>query len=175
MLYVLFQLSTVLASGVGAKVRSDRASNDVSRRGTPAQGTEHLQHFIAHKPDSSANKLNDELLENGTIDEVEQFYYDFVGNGKRDDYSLDSSHHKFDSPDYILGQNAMDYGRGFGFSGMDGWSSVTMVDGDLEPLEEEIPYFEEDSPTKVTASIGAPAHIPCMVRNLGSNSVSACY
>ncbi|KAF2367802.1 Immunoglobulin V-set domain [Trinorchestia longiramus] len=79
----------------------------------------------------------------------------------------------FDSPDYVLGQNAVDYGRGYAF-GMAGdpWNSVTMVDGNLEPLEEEIPYFDESSPTKVTAAVGAPAHIPCMVRNLGSKSLS---
>ena len=73
----------------------------------------------------------------------------------------------------MLGQNSMDYGRGYGFEEAHGiWGSVTMVDGNLEPLEEEIPYFDENSPTQVTAAVGAPAHIPCMVRNLGSKSVS---
>ncbi|KAA0189598.1 hypothetical protein HAZT_HAZT001841, partial [Hyalella azteca] len=92
------------------------------------------------------------------------------------DYGFDfptNAQDSFDSPDYVLGQNVVDYGRGYAFGAAgDPWNSVTMVDGNLEPLEEEVPFFDDNSPTQVTAAVGAPAHIPCMVRNLGSKSLS---
>ncbi|XP_042215516.1 hemicentin-2-like isoform X2 [Homarus americanus] len=34
------------------------------------------------------------------------------------------------------------------------------------------PHFAPDSPRHVTAAVGAPAHVPCKARNLGSKSVS---
>lgn len=34
------------------------------------------------------------------------------------------------------------------------------------------PHFAPDSPKHVTAAVGAPAHVPCKARNLGSKSVS---
>ncbi|XP_069940862.1 fibroblast growth factor receptor 1 isoform X2 [Cherax quadricarinatus] len=34
------------------------------------------------------------------------------------------------------------------------------------------PHFAPDTPTHVTAAVGAPAHVPCKARNLGSKSVS---
>lgn len=174
-LNVGFFLCPVTVSQAAAKVRTESHANDVAGHSTEdlatlaphtpsLQNSPHNNFNPSHIPDISSEG-NDDLMS-----KEEVVYHDFITNSNlKSDHSFDS----FDSGDYILGQDSVDYGRGFAFgAGKEGWNAVTMVDGDLEPLEEEIPYFDEDSPTHVTASVGAPAHIPCMIRNLGSKSVS---
>lgn len=158
-----------------ATVRTDSHANDLASQPSHMNQIQHESEPSNQNPGTVDGRLSHlKNPGNNSRDETDPLYPDLEGNSAKD-YSFENAHN-FDSSDYVLGQNTMDYGRGFGFGGdMDGWSSVTMVDGDLEPLEEEVPYFEQDSPTHVTASVGAPAHIPCMVRNLGSKSVSTQY
>ncbi|XP_045600804.1 fibroblast growth factor receptor 1 [Procambarus clarkii] len=47
--------------------------------------------------------------------------------------------------------------------GMADWAAFSTPKG---------PHFAPDTPTCVTAAVGAPAHVPCKARNLGSKSVS---
>lgn len=176
---------------VSVSTASAKVTTIKNKSNTVSYNEEALESTIANEPtdqssvDSVTPPMDPLLLTetNHAFDSNNLIYHDIVTNGEEDnhpkDYGFDFPTHphdsfdSFDSPDYVLGQNAMDYGRGYAFgTGADAWNSVTMVDGNLEPLEEEIPYFDDDSPTHVTAAVGAPAHIPCMVRNLGSKSVS---
>lgn len=158
-------IASVTLSTAAAKVRTDSHTNDVA-------GSSVEDHLTTDPPLPQLRNTPPSIDEppRSSENDDEFAYHDFITNSN---YKSDHAFDSFDSADYVLGQDSVDYGRGFAFgAGREGWDSVTMVDGDLEPLEEEIPYFDEDSPTQVTASVGAPAHIPCMVRNLGSKSLS---
>ena len=41
--------------------------------------------------------------------------------------------------------------------------------------EDEIPFFDPTSPTKVTAQLGSHAYLPCSIQNLGDKSVSKIF